>query len=91
MVNIYNEIFCNKEFYRHPTLSEKHNAPKLLPTLSFDLDLNQDLGILLDASMPGNRYEFLSVLAMTISMSNSDAVRMTAKQHPNVNIESLKY
>ena len=73
--------------YRHPTLSEKPNAPRLLPSLSFELDLDQNIGVLLDASMPGNRYEFLSVVAMTISMSNSDAVREAAKQSKaNVNI-----
>ena len=71
--------------YRHPTLSEKLSAPKVLPCLEFTLDESQSLNVLLDAAMPGNTYEFLSVIAMTISMSNSDAVRLRAKQHPNVN------
>ena len=34
--------------------------------------------------MPGNKYEFLSVIGMTVSMSNSVAVRVKAKHHSNV-------
>ena len=69
---------------RHPTLSEKVSAPRLLPCLAFELDTSQSISTLLGAGMPGNKYEFLSVLAMTVSMSNSDAVRARAKHHPNV-------
>ena len=65
-------------------MSEKWNAPKVLQSLNFKLDESQDIGVLLDAAMPGNKYQFLSVLGMTISMSNSDAVRFFSKQHPNV-------
>ena len=74
---------------RHPTLSEKINAPKILHSLNFTLDPSKNIETLLDAGMPGNQYEFLSVLAMTISMSNSDAVRATAKHHPNVGISKF--
>ena len=65
-------------------MSEKWNTPKVLQSLNFKLDESQDIGVLLDAAMPGNKYQFLSVLGMTISMSNSDAVRFFSKQHPNV-------
>ena len=60
------------------------NAPKVLQALSFSLDESEDIGVLLDAAMPGNKYEFLSVVGMTISMSNSDLVRHKTKQHSNV-------
>ena len=77
---------------RHPSLSKKPLAPKLLPSLTFELDPTHDISTLLGAYMPGNQYQFLSVLAMTISMSNSDAVRTKAKHHPNVrNIFDFKF
>ena len=63
------EIKVEKTF-RHPNFSLE--------------DMSNNIAVLLDAAMPGNHYQFLSVLAMTISMSNSDAVRKTTKHHPNV-------
>ena len=69
---------------RHPSLSDKVSAPRLLTALDFQLDSTHSLDLVLGAAMPGNRYEFLSVGAMTLSMGNSDAVRLTTKQHPNV-------
>ena len=69
---------------RHPSLSDKVSAPRLLTALDFELDSTHSLDLVLGAAMPGNRYEFLSVGAMTLSMGNSDAVRLTTKQHPNV-------
>ena len=71
-------------FIRHPTLSEKLIAPKVLQALNFKLDENEDIRVLLDAAMPGNKYEFLSVVGMTISMGNSDLVTHKTKQHSNV-------
>ena len=56
----------------------------MLNGLDFTLDQTHNIRILLEAAMPGNKYKFLAVLAMTILMSNSDAVRYVAKQHPNV-------
>ena len=56
----------------------------MLNGLDFTLDQTHNIEILLEAAMPGNKYEFLSILAMTILMSNSDSVRYLAKQHPNV-------
>ena len=70
--------------FRHPSLSDKLKATRILPRLDFKLDPSNSLELLLDAAMPGNNYEFLSVVGMTISMSNSDAVRVKAKHHPNV-------
>ena len=67
---------------RHPTLSDKISTPKVLTALNFELDSTHSLELVLGAAMPGNRYEFLSIGAMTLSMGNSDAVRLTTKQHP---------
>lgn len=75
--------------YWHPTLSEKINAPKLLPILSFKLDETQNLDDLLAAHMPGNLDQFIGVAAMIISSSNSDAVRLVAKHHPCVSFRII--
>ena len=70
--------------YWHQTLSDKLNAPKVLPVLHFELDESQNLDSLLLAHMPGNLDQFVSVAAMIISSSNSDSVRFAAKHHPCV-------
>ena len=72
------------ESFRHPTLSDKFNAPKLLTGLNFQLDATQNLDSLLAAHMPGNLDQFIGIMAMIISSSNSDAVRLVAKHHPCV-------
>ena len=54
------------ESFRHPTLSDKFNAPKLLNGLNFQLDATQNLNSLLAANMPDNLDQFIGVIAMII-------------------------
>ena len=71
---------------RHPSLSDKISSPKVLTALNFQLDPTHSLELVLGAAMPGNRYEFLSIGAMTLSMGNSDAVRDIEEDTLNNNL-----
>ena len=51
--------------------------------------MRQKLDTLLDAHMPGNLDQFIGVVAMIISSSSSDAVRLVAKHHHCVSLQLI--